>query len=187
MCFFCRTVAEVVSGVLQDFRPDLVLYDAGVDPHADDKLGRLKLTDNGLMRREMQVNQKKNRNSARERWCRFTCVHLAYSMQSTLNTNCWTTQREAFRMNDTYLTLGEEICPVSDCSKLLMSEWLSDDTCEAQISRAMALQVLDSVMAAGIPIAGNIGGGYHPDLTVLARRHCLLHLAAAQMFVDHKL
>jgi len=55
MCFFCRTVAEVVSGVLQDFRPDLVLYDGGVDPHADDKLGRLKLTDNGLMRREMQV------------------------------------------------------------------------------------------------------------------------------------
>ena len=51
----CRTVAEVVPGVLQDFRPDLVLYDAGVDPHHDDKLGRLKLTDNGLMRREMQV------------------------------------------------------------------------------------------------------------------------------------
>lgn len=51
-----RTVAEVLSGVLQDFRPDLVLYDAGVDPHADDKLGRLKLTDSGLMRREMQVS-----------------------------------------------------------------------------------------------------------------------------------
>jgi hypothetical protein len=51
----------------------------------------------------------------------------------------------------------------------------------------MALQVLDSVMAAGIPIAGNIGGGYHSHLTVLARRHCLLHWAAAQMFVDYKL
>lgn len=51
----CRKVAEVVPGVLQDFRPDLVLYDAGVDPHHDDKLGRLCLTDSGLMRREMQV------------------------------------------------------------------------------------------------------------------------------------
>ncbi len=70
MCFFCRTVAEVVSGVLQDFRPDLVLYDAGVDPHADDKLGRLKLTDNGLMRREMQVCKRKPKN-------RQTCCHLA--------------------------------------------------------------------------------------------------------------
>ena len=53
--FHCRTVAEVVPGVLQDFRPDLVLYDAGVDPHQDDKLGRLSLTDSGLMRRELQV------------------------------------------------------------------------------------------------------------------------------------
>ena len=41
--------------MLQDFRPDLVLYDAGVDPHHDDQLGRLNLTENGLMRREMQV------------------------------------------------------------------------------------------------------------------------------------
>lgn len=48
-------MAEVVPGVLQDFRPELVLYDAGVDPHHDDKLGRLSLTDNGLLRREMQV------------------------------------------------------------------------------------------------------------------------------------
>lgn len=51
----CRAVAEVIPGVLQDFRPDLVLYDAGVDPHHDDKLGRLSLTDSGLRRREMQV------------------------------------------------------------------------------------------------------------------------------------
>lgn len=48
-------------------------------------------------------------------------------------------------------------------------------------------QVLDTVMAAGIPIAGNIGGGYHTDLTVLAQRHMLLHRAASQMFVDYKL
>ena len=76
---------------------------------------------------------------------------------------------------------------MTERSKLFMREWMKDDTYETEISRAMALQVLDSVMAAGIPIAGNIGGGYHPDLTVLARRHCLLHRAAAQMFVDHKL
>ncbi len=76
---------------------------------------------------------------------------------------------------------------MTERSKLFMREWMKDDTYETEISRAMPLQVLDSVMAAGIPIAGNIGGGYHPDLTVLARRHCLLHRAAAQMFVDHKL
>lgn len=48
-------------------------------------------------------------------------------------------------------------------------------------------QVLDTVVAAEIPIAGNIGGGYHSDLTVLARRHSLLHRAASQSFVDHRL
>ena len=51
----------MVPGVLQDFRPDLVLYDAGVDPHQDDKLGRLSLTDSGLMRRELQVDKQQHK------------------------------------------------------------------------------------------------------------------------------
>lgn len=33
--------------LLDTFRPDLVLYDAGVDPHREDELGRLCLTDEG--------------------------------------------------------------------------------------------------------------------------------------------
>lgn len=33
-----------------------VLYDAGVDPHEDDALGRLSLTDDGLRRRELLVS-----------------------------------------------------------------------------------------------------------------------------------
>lgn len=48
-------VACVLPGVLADFRPDLVLYDAGVDPHVDDALGRLALSDEGLLRRELQA------------------------------------------------------------------------------------------------------------------------------------
>jgi acetoin utilization deacetylase AcuC-like enzyme len=38
--------------VLADFAPDFVLYQAGVDPHRDDKLGRLALSDAGLEARE---------------------------------------------------------------------------------------------------------------------------------------
>ena len=34
------------------WRPDLVFYNAGVDPHRDDRLGRLALTDGGLERRD---------------------------------------------------------------------------------------------------------------------------------------
>ena len=37
------------------FGPDLVFYNAGVDPHAADRLGRLALTDDGLARRDRRV------------------------------------------------------------------------------------------------------------------------------------
>ncbi|MDP3896987.1 MAG: histone deacetylase [Mesorhizobium sp.] len=36
-------------------RPDIVFYNAGVDPHQDDKLGRLALTDDGLRQRDRLV------------------------------------------------------------------------------------------------------------------------------------
>lgn len=36
--------------------PHTVLYDAGVDPHVDDTLGNLALTDEGLRRRELLVS-----------------------------------------------------------------------------------------------------------------------------------
>lgn len=35
--------------------PDIILYQAGVDPHVDDRLGRLALTDRGLERRDRFV------------------------------------------------------------------------------------------------------------------------------------
>ncbi len=41
--------------VIENFAPDLVLYQAGVDPHGDDRLGRLALTDVGLERRDAYV------------------------------------------------------------------------------------------------------------------------------------
>ena len=37
------------------FAPDLILYQAGVDPHGGDKLGRLALTDAGLAARDRYV------------------------------------------------------------------------------------------------------------------------------------
>lgn len=38
-------------------RPDLVLVQAGVDPHCDDRLGHLELTDAGLLARDTMVRQ----------------------------------------------------------------------------------------------------------------------------------
>ncbi len=41
--------------LLANFAPDMVLYQAGVDPHVNDKLGRLALTDEGLVQRDRFV------------------------------------------------------------------------------------------------------------------------------------
>lgn len=44
-----------LPAVLRAARPDLVIYNAGVDPHADDRLGRLALSDRGLADRDRRV------------------------------------------------------------------------------------------------------------------------------------
>ncbi|GAX76398.1 hypothetical protein CEUSTIGMA_g3843.t1 [Chlamydomonas eustigma] len=98
---YLATVAEVLPSILTSFRPDLVLYDAGVDIHEADHLGKLQISDEGLLRRE--------------------------------------------------------------------------------------LLVLDTCLSFGIPIAGNIGGGYDSDLDVLADRHICLHRAALRMWREHGL
>lgn len=52
---YLKTLADYLPGLLGSFRPDLVLYDAGVDPHRADRLGRLALTDEGLFQRDKFV------------------------------------------------------------------------------------------------------------------------------------
>ncbi len=52
---YLQTLAVYLPDLLSEVKPDLVLYDAGVDPHVGDRLGKLALTDAGIFRREMQV------------------------------------------------------------------------------------------------------------------------------------
>ncbi len=44
-----------LTGLLDSLAPDLVLFQAGVDPHAEDRLGRLALSDAGLAARDAYV------------------------------------------------------------------------------------------------------------------------------------
>ena len=94
---YLAALRDELPRLLDRVEPDLVLYDAGVDPHADDKLGRLALTDAGL--------------AGRDRY------------------------------------------------------------------------VLEACRADRVPVACVIGGGYHDDLAVLARRHTILHRTAAGVVV----
>jgi acetoin utilization deacetylase AcuC-like enzyme len=52
---YLQTLAKYLPDLLSAVKPDIVFYDAGVDPHVGDKLGKLALTDTGIFRREMQV------------------------------------------------------------------------------------------------------------------------------------
>jgi acetoin utilization deacetylase AcuC-like enzyme len=52
---YLQTLAEYLPDLLSQVKPDLVFYDAGVDVHLGDRLGKLALTDQGLFCREMQV------------------------------------------------------------------------------------------------------------------------------------
>jgi acetoin utilization deacetylase AcuC-like enzyme len=89
-----EVLASSLPQALASWRPDIVFFNAGVDPHEDDRLGRLSLSDDGL--------------EARDRF------------------------------------------------------------------------VIRTVRAAGIPLAGVLGGGYLTDIDRLARRHATLHRVAAE-------
>ncbi len=93
---YLARLCAILPDLLSQVKPDLTLYDAGVDPHIDDKLGKLALTDAGLYARDRLV--------------------------------------------------------------------------------------LDACAAAGVPVAAVVGGGYDTDIERLARRHCLLHRAATDVF-----
>ncbi|HSM40859.1 MAG TPA: histone deacetylase [Afifellaceae bacterium] len=55
---YLDTVRAAVGAALERFRPDIVFYNAGVDPHAEDRLGRLALSDAGLMERDLRIIDK---------------------------------------------------------------------------------------------------------------------------------
>jgi len=52
---YLDTLSEHLPELLECIEPDLVIYDAGVDVHRDDRLGYLDLTDDGLYQRDRYV------------------------------------------------------------------------------------------------------------------------------------
>ena len=91
---YLSALGDVLPQVLSTFQPDLVMYNAGTDVHKDDSLGKMALSNEGIL--------------ARDRF------------------------------------------------------------------------VLQSCVAAGVPVAAAIGGGYEPDHERIVERHVMLHRAAAE-------
>lgn len=52
---YLATLEKALVPLIDQVAPDMILYQAGVDPHVDDKLGRLSLSDDGLVARDRFV------------------------------------------------------------------------------------------------------------------------------------
>lgn len=52
---YLAMLADTLSKLARDITPDIVIYDAGVDIHIDDRLGYLDVTDQGLRARDDMV------------------------------------------------------------------------------------------------------------------------------------
>jgi acetoin utilization deacetylase AcuC-like enzyme len=52
---YLATLESTLVPMLDELRPQIILYQAGIDPLANDRLGRLALTDEGLVARENLV------------------------------------------------------------------------------------------------------------------------------------
>jgi acetoin utilization deacetylase AcuC-like enzyme len=52
---YLSAIGDRIPDLLEQHRPDLVLYNAGVDPHRGDRLGRLCLSSTGLLLRDRLV------------------------------------------------------------------------------------------------------------------------------------
>jgi acetoin utilization deacetylase AcuC-like enzyme len=52
---YLLALGRAIPELLEQVQPDLVMYNAGVDPHRNDRLGRLSLSDTGLLLRDRMV------------------------------------------------------------------------------------------------------------------------------------
>lgn len=52
---YLEVIAEHLSPLIDHHQPEIIFYNAGVDPHEKDRLGRLSLSEQGLMARDRLV------------------------------------------------------------------------------------------------------------------------------------
>ena len=52
---YLKILNQTLNSCIKNFNPDLVIFDTGVDIHENDKLGNLKITTEGLLKRDITV------------------------------------------------------------------------------------------------------------------------------------
>lgn len=92
---YLEALEHALHALEQRFKPDLVLYLAGADPHEGDRLGRLKLTYDGLEARDRRVMD----------WAFQRRIPLAFSMGGGYGVDMATTlqvQQSTYRVGVEY-------------------------------------------------------------------------------------
>ena len=92
---YLEALEHALHVVEQCFKPDFVLYLAGADPHEGDRLGRLKLSYDGLEARDRRVMD----------WCWQRRIPLAFAMGGGYGTDMTTTlqvQQATYRVGVEY-------------------------------------------------------------------------------------
>lgn len=54
---YLKALDQLLGNLFQQYQPDLILFNAGVDPHQDDLLGKMNLTTDGIFKRDQRVLQ----------------------------------------------------------------------------------------------------------------------------------
>ena len=94
---YLDVLATELPAFLDAARPDLVIYQAGVDPHVDDRLGRLALSDDGL--------------TCRDRFVAAACIARELPLASTLGGGYGTDRAKvAARHARSILALADAYC-----------------------------------------------------------------------------
>ena len=52
---YLNEIEKTIKFCVNSFKPDFVLYDAGIDIHKDDELGRINIDDDGCLERDILV------------------------------------------------------------------------------------------------------------------------------------
>ena len=123
---YLETLRRRLPPVIEEFRPDLVIYLAGTDPAADDRLGGWQLSARGLLARDrFVVAQTRSRGTSRP---------LAVLLAGGYGTETW---RYSARFASTLLHGGRAVEPPStEVMSLRRYRWLSSLLDPAELSGA---------------------------------------------------
>ncbi|MCB2156284.1 histone deacetylase [bacterium] len=87
---YCEPLQRAMDHIMAEFKPEFLMYVAGVDPYFDDQLGALELTKEGLARRDRIVLSAASKVGIP--FVTFTAGGYAYNVQDTVDLHVQTIQ-----------------------------------------------------------------------------------------------